>query len=79
MRELPFWRIRIAWLGTIFLGNVATGIPMFFVDDYVIAGVKAGNPFFQPVLGYSLPVFFTILLTFIGIWAWARWQAGTSR
>lgn len=79
LRELPAWRIRLAWLGTIFLGNVVTGIPMFFVDDYVIAGVDAGNPFFQPVLGYSLPVFITIILTFIGVWVWSRWQAGTSK
>lgn len=79
LRELPAWQIRLAWLGTVFLGNVVTGIPMFFVDDYVIAGVDVGNPFFQPVIGYSLPVFITIILTFIGVWVWSRWQAGTSK
>ena len=79
LRELPSWRIRLAWLGTIFLGNVVTGIPMFFVDDYVIAGVDAGNPLFQPVLGYSLPVFVVNALALVGIWGWARWQEGKSK
>jgi len=74
LRELPTWKIRLTWLGTILLGSIATGLPMALLDPIVIAQVDTGNPFFQPVLGYSLPVFLTIILTFLGVWAWARSQ-----
>lgn len=76
LRELPTWKIRFTWLGTILFGSIATGLPMALLDPIIIAKVDAGSPWFQPVIGYSLPVFFTILITFFGIWAWARWQEG---
>ena len=79
LRELSIWKIRLAWLGTIMLGTIATGIPMAMLDPFIISKVDAGNPLFQPVFGYSLPVLFTILLTFLGIWAWSRWQEGASK
>jgi hypothetical protein len=74
LRELPTWRIRLKWLGTILLGSIITGLPMAMADPFLIAQVDAGNPWFQPILGYSLPVFAVIVLTCFGIWAWARWQ-----
>ena len=79
LRELTAWRVRLKWLGTILLGSIATGLPMAMLDPIIIAQVDAGNPWFQPVIGYSLPVFVTIGLTILGIWAWGRWQAGTSK
>lgn len=79
LRELPAWRIRFAWLGTILLGTIATGLPMAMLDPIIIAQVDAGNPWFQPVIGYSLPVFLTTILAFLGTWAWARWQEGASK
>ncbi|HNB41633.1 MAG TPA: hypothetical protein PLG52_09035 [Anaerolineales bacterium] len=79
LRELPTWKIRFTWLGTILLGSVATGLPMVLLDPIIIAGVDAGNAWFQPVIGYSLPVFITIILTFIGVWVWSRRQTGTSK
>lgn len=77
LRELPTWKTRLMWLGTILLGVIATGLLMALLDP-IIAQVDAGSPWFQPVIGYSLPVFLTIILTFIGIWAWARQQEGKS-
>jgi len=74
LRELPTWRIRLTWLGTILLGSIATGLPMAMADPFVIAQVDAGNFWFQPVIGYSLPVFVIIVLTLFGIWGWSRWQ-----
>ena len=74
LRELPAWRIRLTWLGTILLGSIITGIPMAMFDPIVIAQVDAGNPWFQPIIGYSLPVFAVIIVAFIGIWMWTRWQ-----
>jgi hypothetical protein len=76
LRELPTWSIRLTWLGTILLGTIATGIPMVMLDQFIISQVDAGNPLVQPVIGYSLPVFTTIILTFFGVWAWIRWQEG---
>ena len=71
---LDTWKIRLKWLGTILLGTVAMGIPMAMLDPVIITQIDAGNPWFQPVIGYSLPVFLTILLTFGGVWAWVRHQ-----
>jgi len=74
LRELPSWRIRLKWLGTVLLGSIITGLPMAMADPFLIAQVDSGNPWFQPVIGYSLPVFVTIVLTFFGVWAWSHWQ-----
>ena len=79
LRELPTWRVRFGWLGTILLGAILTGIPMTFIDPAIVAQVDTGNLWVRPVLGYSLPVFITIVLTFIGLWVWVRWQAGASK
>jgi len=79
LRELPTWKIRLTWLGTILLGAIATGLPMVMLDPFIIAQVDAGNPWVQPVFGYSLPVFFTIILTIFGLVAWSRWQEGKSK
>lgn len=68
LREIPGWRNKMKWLGTVILGSATTGILMFIADDYVISGVDAGNPWFQPVLGYAFPVFLVILLALFGIW-----------
>jgi len=74
LRELPTWLVRFGWLGTILLGAILTGIPMVFIDPVIITQVDAGNLFFQHVLGYSLPVFLTIILTFLGLLVWAHSQ-----
>ena len=76
LRKLPVWRVRFTWLGTILLGSIATGLPMAMLDPVIIARVDTGNPWFQPIIGYSLPVFITIILTFLGLWAWLRSQEG---
>ena len=74
LRELPSWRIRLTWLGTILLGGIATGLLMSLADPLIIAKVDAGNPWFRPIFGFSLPVFLVIMLTFLGLWGWARWE-----
>ncbi|HSG42826.1 MAG TPA: hypothetical protein VLA72_06700 [Anaerolineales bacterium] len=77
--ELPTLRIRLTRICTVLLGSIATGIPMAMLDPTIISQVDAGNPWFQPVFGYSLPVFLTIILTFVGIWVWASTQEGKYR
>ena len=77
--ELSTWRTRLFWLSTILLGSILTGTAMALIDPVIIAQVDAGNSWVQPVFGYSLPVFMTIVLTFVGVWAWARRQEGASK
>ena len=79
LRKLPVWRVRFTWLGTILLGSIATGLPMAMLDPVIIARVDIGNPWFQPIIGYSLPVFITIILTCLGLWAWLRSQEGRDK
>jgi len=74
LSELPSWRVRFVWLGTILLGAIATGLSMALFDPVIITQIDAGNPWFQPVVGYSLPIFITIILTITGIWGWALLQ-----
>ena len=68
IRDLPTWQTRMKWLGTVFLGSAATGALLFFADNYVIAQVNAGNPWFRPVLGYAFPVLLVNILAFAGLW-----------
>ncbi len=72
LRQLPSWRVRLAWLGTILLGSVITGVLMVLADPPIIAQVDAGHAWFQPVLGYSLPVFVLNGLALTGLGLWAR-------
>lgn len=72
LRMLPSWSVRFKWLGAILFGSVATGLPMAMVDPSIIAQVNAGNPWFQPVLGYSFPVILTIAVSLVGVWVWSR-------
>jgi len=67
------------WVGKTLLGSIATGLPMAMLDPVIIAQVDAGSPWFQAVIGYSLPVFFTIILTFLGLLVWSRLQEGKSK
>jgi hypothetical protein len=74
LRELPEWHNRLKWLAVVILGSAVTGIMMFKVDDFVIAQVDVGNPWFSPVLGYAFPVFLVNVLALIGCWFWIRHQ-----
>ena len=72
LRQLSSWRVRGKWLGTVFLGSAATGMLMVFADPLIITQVDAGNGWFQPIMGYSLPVFVVNGLALVGILIWSR-------
>jgi hypothetical protein len=74
LRQLPSWRVRLAWLGTLLLGSVVTGVLMVLADPLIIAQVDAGSRWVQPVMGYALPVLLVNGLAFIGLWSWSQWQ-----
>ncbi|MCP4419582.1 MAG: hypothetical protein GY805_23465, partial [Chloroflexi bacterium] len=69
----PSWHVRLKWLGTVFLGSVATGLLMAFADPLIIAQIDADNVWVWPIIGYSLPVFVANVLAFMGLWLWVRW------
>jgi hypothetical protein len=77
LRALPTWKIRFIWLSAILLGTIVTGISMAMLDPVIISQVDAGNPLFQPVMGYSLPVFITTIVAFVGVWVWTHLQEGS--
>lgn len=78
LRELVTWKTRLTWLGTILLGAIVTAVPMVLLDPILIAQIDAGSAWVQPVFGYSLPVFITILLAVLGVWMWTHRQEGLS-
>lgn len=70
LRILESWRIRLKWLGAILLGSMTAGVLLMIADGWIRESVNKGNPYFQSVLGYSLPVLVIYLLAFSGIFVW---------
>jgi len=72
-RALGEWRIRGKWLGAILLGSIPAGLFLMSANNFVQSQVNQGSPFFQPLLGFSLPVIAINLLTFLALWVlWKR-------
>ena len=65
--ELKSWQNGLRFLGALLLGMIPTAGVMVLLDPLILAGVDAGNPLYQPVLGWSLPVFIAICLAAIGL------------
>jgi hypothetical protein len=74
IRSLSGGRERWTWLGAALLGSLATGLPLALVDPLVRAQVNLDNPFFRPVLGFSLPVLVVngLALLLVVVWLVAR-------
>ncbi len=66
LRALPDWKSRGKCTAAIFLGSTMAGVLLFFLDQWVLKGILAGRAFFQPLLGFSLPVF--IVNSFLTGW-----------
>ncbi len=64
-------RTRLIWLGAILIGSVTTGLLLAKADEIVRAQVNLQNPFFNPVLGVSLPVILVNLLALVALFFWA--------
>jgi hypothetical protein len=68
LRSLPNWKSRIKWVGAFFLGSALAGVMLFFLDQWILQGTLAGKTIFQPILGFSLPVFiFNSALTWLAV------------
>jgi hypothetical protein len=79
LRRLPNHPTRLRWLGAAFLGMIVSGVSVSLADGWVREMVNLENPFFQPVLGYSLPVLLVYLLAGLGVFKLthhsAQWTA----
>lgn len=71
LRRLPAWPERWRWLGAAFLGSLLSGLPLNLADGWLREMVNLENPFFLPVLGYSLPVLLIYVLAGLGVWLWS--------
>ncbi len=67
------WRTRLKWLGAILLGGVPVGLFLMNVNDLVQSQVNQGNPLFQPLLGFSLPVVVVNAIVLLALWIWWKW------
>jgi hypothetical protein len=66
------WRTRLKWLGAVMVGSLPAGLFLVYATGLVISQVDQGNPLFQPVLGWSLPVLVVNLAALLALWFWYR-------
>lgn len=74
---LADWKTRLKWLVIIVLGSVPMGLFIMYINGWVISQINQENPFFQPLFGFSLPVFIfnAAVLSLLGIW----WKYSSDR
>lgn len=73
LRQLNSWKTRLIGLVLILLIGAPTGIGLNLLDTLVREQVNQSNPWFQSVLGFSLPVLILHILVVLGLWAiWRR-------
>lgn len=77
LRELDTWKTRLKGLGLILLAGVPTGIGLNLLDTLVREQVNQSNPWFQSVLGFSLPVL--ILHSLVALGLWVGWHKMSSK
>jgi hypothetical protein len=70
VRELGDWRTGLRWLGAIILGSVPSGLFLMKANGLILAQVNRGNPLFQPLLGWSLPVVIVNVTVCLVLWIW---------
>lgn len=68
LKNLASWPLRLGWAWAAFFGSILSGMALFLADGWVREMVNLENPFFVPVLGYSLPVLLVYLLAGLGAW-----------
>ncbi len=82
LRALGSWQNGVRWMGAVLPGSFLTGLFLMQANQIVQTQINQGNPLFQPVLGFSLPVAIVNSLVVIGLAAWwyrtgrsyDRWQ-----
>jgi hypothetical protein len=72
LRELKTWRNGLRFIGALLLGMIPTAGLMILLDPLILTGVDSGNPLYQSVLGWSLPVFVVVCLAGAGLFLLGR-------
>jgi hypothetical protein len=73
VRALDDWQTRLKWLGAIMLGSVPAGLFLMKANDLVQTQINQGHSFFQPLLGWSLPVLIVNVIVCLALWLWWKW------
>lgn len=77
--ELDGWRRRLKWLAVLLIGYLPQGPLLMLANNITQTQVAMGNRFFQPVLGFSLPVVivsgFALFVLFVVL---VRWEMSLS-
>ena len=79
LRAFGNWRTGLKWTSAILLGSVPTGLLLMKADGLVRSQVNLGNPLFQPVFGFSLPVVLVNGIVLLGLWIWVLRARNHSR
>lgn len=74
LRELEGWRTRWTWLIALVVGGIPAGLLVSYADSAVRSQINLGNPWFVPVIGFSLPVLLVQALALAGLWLWSGWM-----
>ncbi len=70
LRALGTWRNTGRWMAAFLVGCVPASMLMMQADRVVRAQIDLGNPLFQPVLGFALPVALVNCLAAVGLAVW---------
>jgi hypothetical protein len=73
VRTLDDWQTRLKWLGAIVLGSVPAGLFLINANNLIQAQINHGHSFFQPLLGWSLPVLIVNGIVCLALWIWWKW------
>ena len=73
--QLDGSRMRLKYAAVLMLGIIPQGPLLMRANEIVRDQVDAGNPLFQPVFGFSLPVLILSLLAFLALVAIVRSKA----
>ena len=76
LRQIKGWRERGRRLVAVMAGFIPLG-PVLMLSDRVIRNqMGVDNPWFRPVLGFSLPVLIADVIVLMGLWLlWRKWRA----
>lgn len=64
------WKTRWKWLGIATLGSMPMGLFIMSINSWVISQINQENLFFQPLLGFALPVFIFNIAIFVLLVVW---------
>jgi hypothetical protein len=71
------WKTRLKWFGITTLGSMPMGLFIMSINGWVISQINQENLFFQPLLGFALPVFVFNVAVLVLLMIW--WKYASTR